>query len=635
MNRLFRWHRGMLFVSLFSIVILSLIGSLGVAADERDPISQVSEGNTATPTATITRTPTRTPSRTPTRTPTSGGGGGGIVITTLSAELIAPLLQDPSVTPTRTPTPVNLGNFVWDDLDQDGRQDAGEPGLSGVTVQLWNTAKSVMYDSDVTNASGNYSVVAPLPGSYRIRVVLPSASDQFSPKDQAGGDDTDDSDINPSGTNLGFTDVISIASNVISMTSIDAGIIKFRTATPTRTPTPINLGNFVWDDLDQDGRQDAGEPGIAGVTVQLWNSAKTVLIMSDVTDASGNYTVIAPLPGTYRIRVVLPGVSDQFSPKDQAGGDDTDDSDINPSGTHLGFTDVIVIASNVISMTNIDAGIIKFRTATPTRTPTPINLGNFVWNDLNRDGRQDADEPGIQGVIVQLWNSAKTVMYDDAVTNASGNYTLVAPLPGTYRIRVILPNASYQFSPKDQAGGDDSDDSDINPGGANEGFTNVIVIASNVISISNLDAGMFSSIVLNPMVMADAPLLMATGTPFLNPLPPMPPAVNCAPLLLTSPDGLPNGVATFYWNPVTGAGITYQIAVLDEARNLLALFNAGNTTSFSGDVSTASIGGGFQLFVQLTALQNGQAVCMVERSLLRSALDSSAPTSTRNPRGGQ
>ena len=57
--------------------------------------------------------------------------------------------------------------------------------------------------------------------------------------------DPDDSDINPSGTNLGFTDIISIASNGISISSIDAGIIVFRTPTPTRTPTPINLGNFV------------------------------------------------------------------------------------------------------------------------------------------------------------------------------------------------------------------------------------------------------------------------------------------------------------------------------------------------------------------------------------------------------
>src|SRR5581483_11424964 len=29
------------------------------------------------------------------------------------------------------------------------------------------------------------------------------------------------------------------------------------TATPTRTPTPINVGNFVWEDLDADGQQDA------------------------------------------------------------------------------------------------------------------------------------------------------------------------------------------------------------------------------------------------------------------------------------------------------------------------------------------------------------------------------------------
>ncbi len=633
MNRLFRWKRGMLFVSLFSVLILSLIGSLSAAADERDPISQVSDEKTNTPTA--TRTLTRTPSRTPTRTPTSGGGGGGvIVITTFSADLIAPLLQDPSVTPTRTPTPINLGNFVWDDLDQDGRQDAGEPGLSGVTVQLWNSAKTAMIDSAVTNASGNYTVVAPLPGSYRIRVVLPGASDQFSPKDQAGGDDTDDSDINPSGTNTGFTDVISIANNVISISNLDAGIVKFRTATPTRTPTPINLGNFVWDDRDQDGRQDAGEPGIPGMIVQLWNSAKTILIGETLTSLTGTYTLIAPLPGTYRIRVIQPGVMDGFSPKDQAGGDDTDDSDLNPSGVNFGFTDVISIASNVISITNIDIGVILFRTPTPTRTPTPINLGNFVWNDLNHDGRQDADEPGIQGVIVQLWNSAKTVMYDDAVTGASGNYSLVAPLPGTYRIRVVLPSATYQFSPKDQAGADDTDDSDINPSGANEGFTNVIVIASNVISISNLDAGMYSSIILNPNIMADVPLLMTTATPFIDAIPPLPP-VDCAALRLTSPEGLPNGVAAFFWDPVSAPGITYQIAVLDEARNLLTLFDAGNTTSFSGDVSTARIGGGFQLIVQVTAFQNGNAVCLFERSMLRAAVDSSAPLPTATRRRGQ
>ena len=534
----------------------------------------------------------------------------------------------PLATPTRTPTPINIGNFVWDDLDRDGRQDAGEPGLANVTVQLWNSAKTVMYDDAVTNASGSYTVVAPLPGSYRVRIVLPGLADQFSPKDQAGGDDTDDSDINPSGSNAGYTDILVIASNVISISSIDAGIMLFRTPTPTRTPTPINLGNFVWDDLDQDGRQDAGEPGLANVTVQLWNSAKTLMYDTDVTNASGNYTLVAPLPGNYRIRVVLPGLADQFSPKDQAGGDDTDDSDINTSGSNAGYTDTISIASNVISISNIDAGIRLYRTPTPTRTPTPINLGNFVWDDLDSDGRQDAGEPGLANVTVQLWNSAKTVMYDDAVTNASGNYTLVAPLPGNYRIRVILSNSAYSFSPKDQA--DDTDDSDINTRGTNAGFTDTISIANNVISISNIDAGVITPLVFVPVgTLLVVPV--ATPTAMLAP-----PVSVCTSFRLTSPlDGLPNGNATFYWDPVNPGVATYQIRVFDEAHNLLATFAAGGATSVTGDVSMGSIGGGFQLFVQVNAIMSGSIVCTDEHLLLRSAPNNAVQPTPRPTIRGQ
>ncbi len=125
-------------------------------------------------------------------------------------------------TPTRTPTPVNIGNFVWNDLDDDGRQDAGEPGIEGVTVQLWNPAKTDLIDQTTTNSTGNYTVVAPLPGDYRVRVVLPSASDVFTGKDLAGGDDLDDSDINPTGTNLGFTDTFTLADrpSLVSRSSV-------------------------------------------------------------------------------------------------------------------------------------------------------------------------------------------------------------------------------------------------------------------------------------------------------------------------------------------------------------------------------------------------------------------------------
>jgi hypothetical protein len=272
-------------------------------------------------------------------------------------------------TPTRTPTPINIGNFVWDDLDKDGRQDAGEPGLAGITVQLWNSTKTQLLYQAITNSSGIYKVIAPLPGNYRVRVLLPSALDQFTTKDAAGGDNQLDSDINPTGTNFGFTDIFPLASNVISTTIMDAGIIIYRPPTPTRTPTPISIGNFVWNDYNGDGRQDAGEDGLVGITVQLWNSSKTYLLDQTVTGPTGIYRLVAPLPGNYRVRVLAP-VGASFTLKDQ--GADTLDSDFNPGGVNSGFTDVYTLASNVISITSIDAGLINVPpTPTPTLTFTP------------------------------------------------------------------------------------------------------------------------------------------------------------------------------------------------------------------------------------------------------------------------
>jgi hypothetical protein len=51
---------------------------------------------------------------------------------------------------------------------------------------------------------------------------------------------------------------------------------------------PVSLGDRVWWDEDEDGLQDPGEPGIAGVTVRLYD-ADGVLVATTVTDADGRY----------------------------------------------------------------------------------------------------------------------------------------------------------------------------------------------------------------------------------------------------------------------------------------------------------------------------------------------------------
>jgi hypothetical protein len=363
-------------------------------------------------------------------------------------------------------TPINVGNLVWNDLDADGIRDANEPGLGSVTVQLWNDPRTQLLDSAVTSAAGIYALQAPGPGNYRVRVVLPLISDTFSPKDSAP-DDTTDSDINPSGSFLGFTDTYVFPSNLISITSIDAGIVR----------APIALGDRVWNDFDADGIQDGGEPGIAGSTVELWNDAKTLTLRSTTTDANGNYQLQAPGPGNYRIRVVKAS-QDSYAPKD-AGASDLLDSDINPSGVDVGYTDVLAVSA---ASSTIDSGIVR----------APINVGNLVWNDADRDGVQDAGEPGLAAVIVQLWNSTRNQLLDSTTTSASGSYFLQAPGPGDYRVRVVLPTLQDAFSPKDSPPSDLTD-SDINPTGATLGFTDVYTLPSNLISISTVDGGIIAN----------------------------------------------------------------------------------------------------------------------------------------------
>ena len=115
------------------------------------------------------------------------------------------------------------------------------------------------------------------------------------------------------------------------------------------------VGNFVWADENANGIQDLGEAGVAGVRVELWDSAKATLFAVATTNASGIYRLEAPAPGDYRVRV-LPPVGAGFSPKD-AGADDQKDSDINPSLANAGYTDTFNLATNVISTTIYDAGL--------------------------------------------------------------------------------------------------------------------------------------------------------------------------------------------------------------------------------------------------------------------------------------
>jgi hypothetical protein len=85
-------------------------------------------------------------------------------------------------------------------------------------------------------------------------------------------------------------------------------------------------------------------------------------------------------------------------------------------------------------------------------------IGDLVWEDLNRDGIQDEGEPGVPGVIVNLHDASDT-MIATLTTDADGKYVFQVP-PGAYRIEFVIPDG-YFCSP--QATGALDVDSDADP----------------------------------------------------------------------------------------------------------------------------------------------------------------------------
>lgn len=254
---------------------------------------------------------------------------------------------------------------------------------------------------------------------------------------------------------------------------------------------PASLGDFVWEDTDADGIQDLGEPGVPGVTVNLWESAGGVpqtQVASTTTDADGEYRFDGLTPGQeYVVQFVEPDGWDGFSPANQ-GGNDAIDSDADPT---TGITGPVTLGSGEYDPT-IDAGLLPI-------VIEPASLGDFVWLDEDGDGTQGLTEPGIEGVEVTLYEGDTVVA--TTTTDADGFYLFTGLTPGVeYQVGFETPDGLF---PTDPNQGPDTVDSD-----AVDGRSQVVVLAPGESNLT-IDAGFvqLSIIELDGVCVNDGPFL--------------------------------------------------------------------------------------------------------------------------------
>ncbi|HEY3613743.1 MAG TPA: SdrD B-like domain-containing protein [Gaiellales bacterium] len=220
------------------------------------------------------------------------------------------------------------------------------------------------------------------------------------------------------------------------------------------------LGDYVWWDQNHDGLQTPGEPGFAGVTVNLLDGSGMV-VATTTTDATGLYRFDHLHPNaTYSVCIAAassaPGgpLAGFGLTGANAGTDDAIDSDAALVNGAPCITPAPTGAAGSFIPT-YDFGFWK-----------PAALGDRVWIDTDHNGIQDAGEVGVPGVGVTL-HDASGATVGHTVTDANGLYLFDGLNAGTYHVCFDLATipAGYEITPRNSPGSTRANGSDAGTDG--------------------------------------------------------------------------------------------------------------------------------------------------------------------------
>jgi SdrD B-like domain len=206
--------------------------------------------------------------------------------------------------------------------------------------------------------------------------------------------------------------------------------------------SPVEIGNRVWNDDNDNGVQDPGERGIAGVPVDLI-SARGAVVKTVVTDANGTYLFSATdtpelstrnpahVGLTLRIKTNSPAIPAGLLPKEKvAGGSDRSDSDFAAyfPGRNEARSAPLQLDGGGPANHDLDFGF----GATGVTPTTLYAITGDVWEDTNANAVHDGPD-GSGDLVVELLDAAGRVVRTTSV--AVRHYEFDTLTDTTYTIR--------------------------------------------------------------------------------------------------------------------------------------------------------------------------------------------------------
>lgn len=292
--------------------------------------------------------------------------------------------------------PASLKGQLWLDVNNNGLFDEGEITPSGYEVTVTDEVTGRVFDTLETDEEGRFESRGMIPGSFTVSFPL----DENTIPARSG--DSVFTEINGTAAIQG----IRLAEGE-ERSGLLLGILRYTA-----------IGGSVW--IDRGDRVEA----LTGAEIRLTDGEGNVL-QTQTTGSDGTYLFGKLMPGYFGIEASMPEGCVIIEPGDR----------------RLDGNQISVITQAVNREGTADPFELRMgedRRQMNIGCVLPGRMGDWCWLDLDGDGLQGMDEPGIPNVIVELVRDGSVLA--EAVSDQYGFYRFEDIYPGVYTLRVTPPS---------------------------------------------------------------------------------------------------------------------------------------------------------------------------------------------------
>ena len=294
-----------------------------------------------------------------------------------------------------TVIPASVSGRLWLDENNNGLFDAGEATPAGYTVTVTDDRNGKVFDTLRTDEEGRFATAGLIPGTFTLSFPL---------DEQTIASKEGNSDFSQEGDRL-VLPALELAENE-NREGLLLGIVRY-----------TNIGGTVWID-----RGDATET-LAGASVTLKDGDGNELRTFTTAD-NGQFKFDKLMPGIYQLEAQMPEGCVIIEPGDRRLDGDRI-SVLTETLNRTGSSDLI------------DLKMAEDRMQMNIGCVLPGRIGDVCWLDLDGDGLQGMDEPGIPGVKIELLRDGEFIA--ETETDQYGFYRFNDLYPAIYTLNVTPP----------------------------------------------------------------------------------------------------------------------------------------------------------------------------------------------------